>query len=145
MAPLDVSIAVSSTEKKALQSMKKRMTEWPVMPTSVVKSETLDATLLRFLRAKKLNVDKALKMLQGTINWRVVNQVDNILQEVAHQSDCLERVRRVRQAHPRMMSGTDSKGRPIYIERLHYLKDYLRPAGDLTESDLFYFHVYDME
>jgi hypothetical protein len=41
------------------------------IPSAMCYSGDVDATLLRFLRARKLNVDKALKMLRGEAVWRV--------------------------------------------------------------------------
>lgn len=37
-----------------------------------------DAYLLRFLRARKFNYEKTLKMWTDFIEWRVRNNVDNI-------------------------------------------------------------------
>jgi hypothetical protein len=41
------------------------------IPSAMCYSGDVDATLLRFLRARKLNVDKALKMLRGEVVWRL--------------------------------------------------------------------------
>lgn len=37
-----------------------------------------DAYLLRFLRARKFNLEKTIKMWTDFIDWRVKNNVDNI-------------------------------------------------------------------
>ena len=70
-----------------------------------------DLTALRFLRARSLNVRKAVKMYTEYLAWRRREQIDAILDEPPHapehelvMSECFS---------PRMLRSLDTKGRPI--------------------------------
>lgn len=75
-----------------------------------------DAYLLRFLRARKFDLQKTLLMWNNFIQWRKENNVDTIDTFVFHE---LEEVKKF---YPHGYFRTDRKGRPVYIERLGKLK-----------------------
>jgi len=71
-----------------------------------------DYYLLRFLRARKFDIDKAKLMFNNFINWRRENDVDNVI-----ESYKFEEHHDVLQVYPHGYHKTDKKGRPIYIDR----------------------------
>ncbi|KAF5363520.1 hypothetical protein D9756_000979 [Leucocoprinus leucothites] len=72
-----------------------------------------DATLLRFLRARKFDVVKAKEMLLNCEQWRKDFGVD----EIVKNFDFKEKDQ-VNQYYPQYYHKTDIDGRPIYIEQL---------------------------
>eukprot|EP00238_Polyblepharides_amylifera_P013976 CAMPEP_0196575660 /NCGR_PEP_ID=MMETSP1081-20130531/5087_1 /TAXON_ID=36882 /ORGANISM="Pyramimonas amylifera, Strain CCMP720" /LENGTH=367 /DNA_ID=CAMNT_0041894027 /DNA_START=392 /DNA_END=1495 /DNA_ORIENTATION=+ len=72
-----------------------------------------DATLLRFLRARKLDIAKSLIMLQDTIAWREKEGVNNILTEVIPEETLAVLYRHTRGCN----RGYDRQDRPVYFDR----------------------------
>ncbi|GLH14610.1 uncharacterized protein GBIM_18966 [Gryllus bimaculatus] len=70
-----------------------------------------DSTLLRFLRARDFNVEKAREMLSASLLWRKKHQVDKILSE--YQTPSV-----VRDYFPGGWHHHDKDGRPLYLLRL---------------------------
>lgn len=82
-------------------------------------------TLLRFLRARDFNVDKAAGQLQDTMRWRIENGIDSLLQ--GYQQPAVLR------AHfPGGWHAADLDGRPLYILRLGHMdvKGLLKALGE---------------
>jgi len=75
-----------------------------------------DAYLLRFLRARKFDLTKALQMWSNFYKWRQENKVDDINAYVFSEID------EVRKYYIHGYFRTDKIGRPIYIERVGLLK-----------------------
>ncbi|KAJ0176383.1 hypothetical protein K1T71_007562 [Dendrolimus kikuchii] len=84
-----------------------------------------DTTLLRFLRARDFNVEKAREMLSQSLLWRKKHQVDRILSEY-------ETPEVVKQYFPGGWHHHDKDGRPLYILRLGQMdvKGLLKSIGE---------------
>lgn len=84
-----------------------------------------DTTLLRFLRARDFNVEKAREMLSQSLLWRKKHQVDRILSEY-------ETPDVVKQYFPGGWHHHDKDGRPLYILRLGQMdvKGLLKSIGE---------------
>uniref|UniRef100_A0A1D1YUG2 SEC14 cytosolic factor n=1 Tax=Anthurium amnicola TaxID=1678845 RepID=A0A1D1YUG2_9ARAE len=70
----------------------------------------LDETLLRFLKAREWNVSKAHKMLVDCLNWRIENEIDNILSKPIVPTDLY---RAVRDSQRIGLSGYSKEGLPV--------------------------------
>ncbi|CAK7228344.1 phosphatidylinositol transfer protein csr1 [Sporothrix curviconia] len=122
---------------------------------SMMKHDHPDALVLRFLRARKWDVDKAFVMLVSTMHWRAqeMHVDDDIMakgeagaaEEVASSAD--ERAKTVSEdflAQMRMgksfLHGSDKQGRPICIVRVR-----LHHQGDQVEESVERCTVYIIE
>jgi len=72
-----------------------------------------DATLLRFLRARRFDVPKAKAMLVSAEQWRKDEKID----ELARTFEFTEK-KDVDRYYPQYYHKIDKDGRPVYIERL---------------------------
>ncbi|KAI8926243.1 CRAL-TRIO domain-containing protein [Entophlyctis helioformis] len=72
-----------------------------------------DRTLVRFLKARKYDPAKSLKMFAECEQWRQEFAVENVVQSFAYtESAAVDKV------YPRFYHKTDREGRPVYIEVL---------------------------
>lgn len=121
---------------------------------SMVKHDNPDALLLRFLRARKWNVQNALVMMISTMNWRsaAIHLDDDIIRrgEAGALEDSAGSDTAVRKeggdflAQMRIgksfLHGTDKQGRPICTVRVR-----LHKQGDQSEQSVEKFTVYTIE
>jgi hypothetical protein len=121
---------------------------------SMVKHDHPDALVLRFLRARKWDVDKALVMLISTMNWRATemhvdddimkngeagavaaeNGQDAAAKKLGH--DFLAQIRMGKS----FLHGVDNSGRPICVVRVR-----LHKQGEQAEESLERYTVYIIE
>jgi len=96
---------LTMAEESGLMKLRRRI---PQSHTGKVPDESV---ILRFLRARDCNVDKAFEMLKNSLHWRRQHHVDTILQSWNPPADLLE-------YYPGGWHHQDKDGRPIYIIRL---------------------------
>jgi len=121
---------------------------------SMVKHDHPDALVLRFLRARKWDVDKALVMLVSTMNWRAkeMHVDDDIMKNgeaAAVEAESSDDPKTKKLGHDflaqiRMgksfLHGIDKDGRPICIVRVR-----LHRQGEQAEESLERYTVYIIE
>lgn len=121
---------------------------------SMVKHDDPDALLLRFLRARKWNVQNALVMLVATMHWRwqemrvdgdvVLRGEGGALKDSTGSDPSAKKEGSDFLAQLRMgksfLHGTDKDGRPICLVRVR-----LHRAGEQTEASLERYTVYTIE
>eukprot|EP00963_Diacronema_lutheri_P010386 scaffold1052_cov339-Pavlova_lutheri.AAC.2 len=101
----------------------------------------LDATLLRFLRARKFNFEKTFEMITECIKWRKENNVETILDR-PFDSQKLAIIRTYSQSG---YYGYDKKGQPVYIDRPGKLNVQKLLNSDISKEDILFKHVQEME
>ena len=121
---------------------------------SMVKHDDPDGLLLRFLRARKWNVQNALIMLVSTMHWRMqeMHVDDDIIRRGeggALEDSASSHVPTKKEGHDFLaqmrlgksfLHGTDKEGRPITFVRVK-----LHKQGEQSEASLERFTVYTIE
>ncbi|RKP19715.1 Isocitrate/Isopropylmalate dehydrogenase-like protein, partial [Rozella allomycis CSF55] len=87
-----------------------------------------DQFLCRFLRARRFDLAKALKMLLDYEKWRKEFQVDDIVKTFEFTE-----YDKVHELYPRYYHGVDKEGRPVYIE--HFGKLNVKKLMEVTTVD----------
>ena len=73
----------------------------------------IDATLLRFLRARDMEVEEAFEMLKDAIQWRAENHINTIFNDpISPENRAL-----FRRCIPHSWTGFDKEGHLIYVEQ----------------------------
>ncbi|KAI5289082.1 hypothetical protein KEM54_004445 [Ascosphaera aggregata] len=90
-----------------------------------------DAKLLRFLRARRFDVEGGFKQFQDTCNWRRDNCIDELYATI--DVDSYEESRRM---YPQWTGRRDRRGIPVYVFDVRYLNNKNMAAySEKTEKD----------
>ncbi|RPD62159.1 hypothetical protein L226DRAFT_546034 [Lentinus tigrinus ALCF2SS1-7] len=99
-------------QQKALDQLRKEVQD----AGKFVPERHDDATLLRFLRARKFDVEAAKVMLLDCEQWRIDFGIDDLMKNFDFKEKAL-----VDKYYPQYYHKTDKEGRPLYVERLGLL------------------------
>lgn len=111
------------------------------MPIELCTAGDRDATLMRFLRARKLNLEKAYEMLSNTVAWRKEAGVNDILTKPL-PTDVVNSIR----AHmPAGYVGSSYRSQPIYVQHLGQLDTEALERLGVTEEQYLHYHIQEME
>ncbi|OJJ62139.1 hypothetical protein ASPSYDRAFT_55067 [Aspergillus sydowii CBS 593.65] len=86
-----------------------------------------DATLLRFLRARKFDVDGAWVQFKDTEDWRKENAIESLYENI--EVDSYDRARRM---YPQWTGRRDRRGIPVYVFEIQHLNSKNMAAYNAT-------------
>ena len=113
-APTVDDVPSTPEEENALVSLRAALSEENVVvPRTMCANGGETGALLRYLRARKLDVAKAMAMLRATIAWRAENDIDALLSSPLDEDE----FRANAAMYPASYHGEDAAGRPVYMER----------------------------
>ena len=99
---------LNQTQYDALQKWKEELLTQNVLPNL---HDYDDLFLLRFLRARKFDLEKTMIMFKNFLKWRIDMNVDELLKSYE-----LEHLIEIKKLYPHGYHRTDKIGRPVYIE-----------------------------
>lgn len=119
---------LSQKEQGILEIFRTDLSSDPNFPWTPARHD--DATLLRFLRARKFDLAKSKEMIHAAEKWRKDFGVDDIVKSFQFPEK-----EEVNKYYPQYYHKTDKEGRPIYIEVLGKL-DFTKLYAVTTEDRL---------
>jgi len=121
-------MSVSQEPNELLTKLKESLTE---SVPDYKPSEHSDELLLRFLKARKFNVDKAKLMFSEYLTWRQTFGVDDIVNNLVFPE-----YEKCQELYPRFYHKTDKQGRAVYFEVMSHINSKLLD-GTITTTDRF--------
>ncbi|KAK2820054.1 hypothetical protein FQN49_007766 [Arthroderma sp. PD_2] len=111
---------LSGAQSQALETFKKECIERNIYTPAKEGGEAShdDSTLLRFLRARRFDVNGALTQFQSTEEWRKENSIDALYENI--DVDSYEQARSV---YPQWTGRRDRRGIPIYVYVIQHLNN----------------------
>ena len=116
---------LNQAQYDALQEWKKNLISQNVLPNL---DNHDDLFLLRFLRARKFDLEKTMEMFKKFLQWRIDMKVDEL-----RESYEMENLIAIKKVYPHGYHRTDKEGRPIYIEL--YDKTDVKALFKITTED----------
>ena len=116
---------LNQAQYDALQEWKKNLISQKVLPNL---DNHDDLFLLRFLRARKFDLEKTMEMFKKFLQWRIDMKVDEL-----SESYEMENLIAIKKLYPHGYHRTDKEGRPIYIEL--YDKTDVKALFKITTED----------
>ncbi|KAM1660992.1 hypothetical protein ACFX2K_003921 [Malus domestica] len=108
-ASISIEDARDAEEEEAVITLREALVAKDMLPAQFDDYHTM----LRFLKARKFDIDKSLQMWAEMLNWRREFGVESIVKDFVYSE--YEEVQRF---YPHAYHGVDKAGRPVYIERL---------------------------
>ncbi|KAK9803212.1 hypothetical protein WJX73_003627 [Symbiochloris irregularis] len=129
-------------EKAAVQELKALLKQKNLeLPESMVPLGEVDATLYRFLRARRFDIEGACDSLTSTIEWRKENDVEGYLsRSLPDGRDAV-----IRRCLPSGWIGFDKTGLPVWMEHLAALDIHSMEGAGVTADDFCFYQIRAME
>ncbi|CAI2370893.1 unnamed protein product [Moneuplotes crassus] len=126
---------MSEEQEQTLEEFKKIIAEESLTEDSRYD----DYYLLRFLRARKFDIEKTMVMFKKFLEWRVEHRTDEAM--VIYKCPNVEKAREI---YPHGYHGTDLEGRPFYIDQPcnFHIDDLLKIV---SKEELYVYYVREYE
>ncbi|THV03808.1 CRAL/TRIO domain-containing protein [Dendrothele bispora CBS 962.96] len=122
---------LTTTQEESLEAFKKMLVDAglyrPVAEGEESKASHDDATLLRFLRARRFEPAKALKQFSDTASWRKRHRVDKLYAEFP-----VEEFESSKRYYPRWTGRRDKGGRPVYVYKLAAIEPFTKEIHSVS-------------